>query len=292
MTQLRRALQGADEELIAAVPPGYQLRSDAVTVDLGLAEDLVRAGQLARKQDDAGTAAEHLRAALDLWRGETLSGLASETMAAEASKLEEWRLTVTEEYIDLKLAQGLGSEVITELTALVGHHPFRETLRAALMRALYGAGRQAEALEVYREGRAILAEELGVDPGPELRAAHDAILQGEPAAPAPRRPARTLPGHRPAPVEHRRVRRPRAGAGHDGPDLRRVPGRRGADLHRGDQHGRGREDGPGHTLGPPGGRALPRRAALHRPARLHRAGQPAHAGGRPRPVPAGARRPR
>ncbi|MBG0827802.1 winged helix-turn-helix domain-containing protein [Planomonospora sp. ID67723] len=185
VTQLRRALQGSDEELIAAVPPGYQLRSDTVTVDLRLAEDLVRAGHRARENDDAKTAAEYLRAALDLWRGETLSGLASETMAAEATKLEEWRLTLTEEYIDLKLALGLGSEVITELTVLVGCHPFRETLRAALMRALYSAGRQAEALEVYREGRAILAEELGVDPGPELRSAHDAILQGEPAAPAP-----------------------------------------------------------------------------------------------------------
>ncbi|MFC4057785.1 BTAD domain-containing putative transcriptional regulator [Planomonospora corallina] len=194
VTQLRRALHGSDGDLITAVPPGYQLQPDAAAVDLRTAEELVRTGRAAKERGDTADAAERLRAALDLWRGETLSGLGSEVMDAEAAKLEEWRLTVTEEYLDLKLALGLGSEVITELTTLVGVHPFRERLRAALMRALYSVGRQAEALEVYREGRAVLADELGVDPGPELRSTHDAILQGalpasSPAPPPPPRPS-------------------------------------------------------------------------------------------------------
>ncbi|GIH89456.1 BTAD domain-containing putative transcriptional regulator [Planobispora siamensis] len=198
VTQLRRVLRASGEELIAAVPPGYQLRPNAVTVDLSLAEELVRAGRRAREDDDPEAAAAHLRAALDLWRGETLSGLSSDTMAAEAARLEEWRLTVTEEYLDLKLARGLGGEVVTELATLVDLHPFRETLRATLMRALYAGGRQAEALEVYRQGRRILADELGVDPGPELQATHDAILHGElDSAPAPA-PRETAPAPVPA----------------------------------------------------------------------------------------------
>ncbi|MEU6738747.1 AfsR/SARP family transcriptional regulator [Streptosporangium sandarakinum] len=187
VTRLRRVLHGPGEQLVAAVPPGYQLRPEAVIVDLNTAEELVRAGRAAAEENDPATAAERLRSALDLWRGETLSGLDSDIMSTEAARLEEWRLGVIEEYLDLRLVHGLGGEVITELTDMVGRHPFRERLRATLMRALCGAGRQAEALDVYRQGRKLLADELGVDPGQDLRFTHDAILRGELAvSPAPR----------------------------------------------------------------------------------------------------------
>ncbi|GGP95377.1 AfsR/SARP family transcriptional regulator [Streptosporangium pseudovulgare] len=192
VTRLRRVLHGSGEQLVAAVPPGYQLRPEAVTVDLNTAEELVRAGRAAAEGNDPATAAERLRSALELWRGETLSGLDSDIMSAEAARLEEWRLGVIEEYLDLRLAHGLGGEVITELTDLVGRHPFRERLRATLMRALCAAGRQAQAMEVYHRGRALLADELGVDPGHELRSTYDAILRGRlgtgPSSP-PRPPA-------------------------------------------------------------------------------------------------------
>src|SRR4029453_5935151 len=104
-----------------------------------------------------------------LWRGPALSGLASNSLRSEAERLEEMRLQVLEDRVEADLGRGLAREVAAELPSLVAEHPFRERLRAQLMLALYRAGRRSDALEVYRETRALLANELGLEPSEELR---------------------------------------------------------------------------------------------------------------------------
>ncbi len=154
--------------------------------------DVDRFGRLA----DEGRYAE----ALAVWRGPALADLLYEPFAqAEAERLEERRLNVLEERIDADLAAGAGPELVPELERLVGEHPLRERLLAQLMVALYRAGRQATALEVYRRATRSLAEELGLEPGPRLRElerqilAHDPHLAATPRAEAPRAEA---PGRR------------------------------------------------------------------------------------------------
>jgi DNA-binding SARP family transcriptional activator/Tfp pilus assembly protein PilF len=126
-------------------------------------------------------AAALLRRALDLWRGAALSGLDSRELGAEARRLDEQRLTCLERRIDLDLALGRDQELVAELRALVAEHPLRERLHALLMRALYRSGRQAEALTTYREARALLVEELGIEPGAELAELEQAILRSDPS---------------------------------------------------------------------------------------------------------------
>ena len=121
------------------------------------------------------------RDALALWRGEALTDLVDEPFAAaEIRRLEELRLRATELAIDADLAAGRHAQVIGELDALVVQEPLRERLRAQRMLALYRAGRQADALEAYREARAALVE-LGIEPSDELHALHQAILEHDPA---------------------------------------------------------------------------------------------------------------
>ena len=135
------------------------------------------------------------REALALWRGEPLADVADEPFAAaEIRRLEDLRLRAAEMAIDADLEAGRHAEVIGELDALVAQHPLRERLHSRRMLALYRSGRQSEALEAYREARSALVEEIGVEPGAELRRLHDAILAQDPAldlqAPATRRRAR------------------------------------------------------------------------------------------------------
>jgi DNA-binding SARP family transcriptional activator/tetratricopeptide (TPR) repeat protein len=145
-----------------------------------------------------------LRAALALWRGPALSGMDSRVLRAAAAALDERRLTVAERLADLRLAAGeSGAEIAAELTPLVEAHPLRETLRSRLMVALQRCGRRADALAVYTRTRALLAAELGLDPGPELVRTHLRLLRAdpsldppEPVAPVPVgavRPPCTLP---------------------------------------------------------------------------------------------------
>ncbi|MFF7688487.1 BTAD domain-containing putative transcriptional regulator [Streptomyces syringium] len=192
VSQLRRVL-GRDSVL--RQPPGYRLRIDDGDVDADRFQDLVAR---ARATDDPRARAALLTEALGLWRGPAYADFADEEFARTAAlRLEEQRLTVLEEQAEARLAAGEHGALVGELTALVARHPLRERLRAAQLRALYRAGRQSEALASYDELRVRLAEELGLDPGPELTALHRSILGQAPdltAVPAPTaRPRAQLP---------------------------------------------------------------------------------------------------
>jgi DNA-binding SARP family transcriptional activator/tetratricopeptide (TPR) repeat protein len=176
---LRRRIPG----VIETDGPGYRIRLDGSTVDAAAF---------------AGLAAEptisSLTAALELWRGPALAGIDSRVLRAQAVTLDERRLAVTEALVELRLAAGEAAAVAVELPALITAHPLRETLRGQLMVALYRCGRQAEALAVYAETRALLAGDLGVEPGPELARLHQQVLRADPALdPAPARAPCTLP---------------------------------------------------------------------------------------------------
>src|SRR5215211_7468097 len=124
----------------------------------------------------------HLNQALGLWRGPALADFAAESFAhAEAARLDGRRLAALEERIEAQLALGLHAELVAELEQRATDHPLRERLWGQLMLALYRSGRQAEALGAYQRTRAMLAEELGIDPGPALQRLQRAILQQDPA---------------------------------------------------------------------------------------------------------------
>jgi DNA-binding SARP family transcriptional activator len=168
VSNLRKRL-GADR--IVTKAPGYSVRVEAQELDLDRFERL--AGEGGRPQ---------LLQALALWRGRPLEEFAHRRFAlSEIARLEERRLAVLEERIDADLALGGQAELIPELESLVAEHPLRERLRAQLMLALYRGGRQAEALEAYQAARNALVDELGIEPGHELRELHQAILRQDPA---------------------------------------------------------------------------------------------------------------
>jgi len=175
VSRLRRLL-GAD--VVVGKPPGYVLDVDADAVDAGRFERLVEAARGAHAAGDATDASELYRKALSLWRGPALlDALDIDTARAAATRLEELRLTAFEERVAADLELGRHHEVVGELQAAVAEHPLREGLRAALMLALYRSGRQADALAAYQDARRRLGDELGLDPGPELRELEAAILR-------------------------------------------------------------------------------------------------------------------
>ncbi|MFI0155066.1 BTAD domain-containing putative transcriptional regulator [Streptomyces lydicus] len=181
VSQLRRALDTAEpgaRKLVVTAPPGYRLDVAADALDAGRFTALTtRAHAAAGAQERAGL----LGAALDLWHGPAFAGFAEgDLIRPVAESLEEQRLTALEERAAARLELGEHALLAGELAGLVARHPLRERLRALQLTALYRAGRQSEALTAYGEIRALLAEELGVDPGPELAAAHRAILRQEP----------------------------------------------------------------------------------------------------------------
>ncbi|MEU0557990.1 BTAD domain-containing putative transcriptional regulator [Dactylosporangium sp. NPDC006015] len=176
VSQLRKALNDAEpgaRDLIESRPPGYRLRADDVDAD--------RFAALADATD-----VDRLGAALALWRGQAYADVADQEFArAEATRLTEQRLLVHERLAAARLARGEHDLVAAELAELVELHPLREGLRVLHMRALYAAGRQADALDSYAGLRERLADELGLDPGPELAALHRQILEQDPALTAP-----------------------------------------------------------------------------------------------------------
>ena len=180
VSRLRRALPG--EDVIVTREPGYLIRVEPDELDLLRFERLV-ADAWDRQPEDA---ARILREALALWRGPALADLERESFAqAEIRRLEELRLVAFERRIDADLALGRRAELVGELEALVRKHPYRETLRAQLMQALYGSGRQAEALDAYRETRRLLVDELGIEPSPGIQQLEQAILRQDPALDSP-----------------------------------------------------------------------------------------------------------
>ncbi|HEY4790964.1 MAG TPA: AfsR/SARP family transcriptional regulator, partial [Actinomycetes bacterium] len=161
VSALRRALGTAGAGLVVTRPPGYVLEADPGQVDAARFERLVAKAGRAAGDAAAGPLAE----ALGLWRGPALAEFADQPWAqAEAARLEELRLGAVEVLVELRLAAGDHTWLVGELEGLVAEHPTRERLRGQLMVALYRSGRQADALEVYQATRAVLAEELGIDP--------------------------------------------------------------------------------------------------------------------------------
>jgi DNA-binding SARP family transcriptional activator len=185
ISRLRREL-GPD--LLETRPPGYVLHVRPEQVDAQRFEAAVRAAA----QLPPAVRREHLEQALGLWRGPPLAEFAFERFAeTEIVRLEELRLAAVEARIEADLELGRHAEVVGELDGLVAAHPLRETLRRLLMLALYRSGRQAEALDVFADARARFVEELGIEPGPELRQLQADILRHEAglAAPGAARPA-------------------------------------------------------------------------------------------------------
>ncbi|MEU6213812.1 BTAD domain-containing putative transcriptional regulator [Streptomyces sp. NPDC047023] len=166
--------------LLVTESGGYAIRlRSAATLDLGVARGLATDAEGARAAGDRTLARTLLSRALDLWEGEPLAGVPGPHAETERTRLAEWRLQLLETRLDLDLEVGHHAEAVSELTALTAAHPLRERLRELLMLALYRSGRQAEALAVYADTRRLLADELGVDPRPELSALQQRILNAD-----------------------------------------------------------------------------------------------------------------
>jgi DNA-binding SARP family transcriptional activator len=199
--RLRRAL--GDHAAITYRPPGYLLTLAPDELDLLRFEGLVEQGRRALAAGDHRQAGPLLRQAIGLWQGPAFAGLHDVPLLhEEAARLAELRVAATEDLVDAELALGRDADLVAELRPLVDEHPLRERLRAQLMLALYRSGRQAEALEVFREARRVLVDELGIEPGAELRRLEHAMLTGDPALddrpdPVEAQPAATEPAVRP-----------------------------------------------------------------------------------------------
>jgi DNA-binding SARP family transcriptional activator/ABC-type branched-subunit amino acid transport system substrate-binding protein/DNA-binding beta-propeller fold protein YncE len=200
VSQLRKAL---GDGMLETHGRGYLLRTEPGQVDVERFAGLLERGRNQLESGEAREAADTLREALQLWRGPPLSDLAYESfIRSEIARLDELRLAALEERIEAELRLGGQAELVSELESLVRDHPLRERFRGQLMLSLYRAGRQAEALDAYQEGRTFLVEELGLEPGPGLRELERAILNHDPqleaSARAPRHPGlrRLLSGPR------------------------------------------------------------------------------------------------
>jgi DNA-binding SARP family transcriptional activator/class 3 adenylate cyclase len=206
VSRLRKALREAGQDgVLLTRPPGYLLSVEPLSVDAARFEALLRKGREQTKGGDHAGAAETLREALALWRGPALVDVLDAPAArAEATRLEEARLAATEERVEADLACGRHGELAAELEALTRDHPLRERLWAQRMVALYRCGRQAEALRAYQQLRAILGEELGLEPSAVLSGLETAILRHapeldwRPTQPTPSSP--TSPPPLPAPA--------------------------------------------------------------------------------------------
>jgi YVTN family beta-propeller protein len=183
VSQLRKVL-GAG--FLVTCGHGYQLVLEPQQLDLGCFERLLDDGRALLAGGDAKRASEVLRAALGLWRGPPLADFASEPFAeVEIARLSELRLAALEERIEADLALGRHGELVPELGALVRANPLRERVHAQLMLALYRSGRQAEALDAYRQARKTLVEGLGLEPGRRLQELERAILSQDPTLDLP-----------------------------------------------------------------------------------------------------------
>jgi DNA-binding SARP family transcriptional activator/WD40 repeat protein len=172
--RLRKAL-GAS--VIETQAPGYRLVTAVDAIDAHRFEELIRIGRTAAVNGAPARAARSLRDALQLWRGDPFEELAGWAPAeAEAARLGELRRVAAEELVDAELACGRHAECVAELESMVAAEPLRERRWAMLMLAFYRCGRQADALRAYQRARATLVEELGIEPGPELRALEQAVV--------------------------------------------------------------------------------------------------------------------
>src|SRR5512133_553714 len=174
ISRVRRALGPAGQDLLVTRAPGYVLAVAPGHVDAGRFEQLVAEGRRLAERGAPGAAARFAQA-LALWRGPPLADFAYQDFAqTEIARLEEARLAAQEDWIEAQLADGYHAQLVGEL--------------AQLMLALYRSGRQADALTLYRQGRAVLDEELGLDPSPTLRQLEQAILTQDPTLTVAGRP--------------------------------------------------------------------------------------------------------
>ena len=191
VSRLRKALDGAGEGILITRGHGYELRIASGELDVDRFRALLEDGRAALAANEPDKAADTLGKALALWRGPPLADFTYESFAQDdIARLEELRLAALEERIEADLARGRHDAVVQELDALVARDPLRERLRGQLMLALYRSGRQAEALEVYRDTRRTFADELGLEPSPRLQQLERAILSHDQAVQAPARRSR------------------------------------------------------------------------------------------------------
>ncbi|WP_067457484.1 BTAD domain-containing putative transcriptional regulator [Actinomadura macra] len=188
VSRLRRGL--GDAGLVEGHPAGYRLAVERDAVDAHVFERLAGDGREALAAGDHARAAGLLKDALGLWRGPALADVDAPFAAVWVVRLEERRVAVAEDRAEAEIGLGAPGAVVAELRELVDRHPLRERARALLMRALYGDGRQAEALALFEEGRRLLADELGADPSREMADAHLAILRGDAVPREAARPVR------------------------------------------------------------------------------------------------------
>ncbi|HEX3780208.1 MAG TPA: BTAD domain-containing putative transcriptional regulator [Pseudonocardiaceae bacterium] len=187
---LRRSLEPrrsrwSPGDLLTGDRVGYVLRLAPGALDAERFDELRHQAHGRLEGHDPARAVEDLNAALALWRGNALSGVPGPFAETVRERLGELRLVTTESWGAAMLAAGGQPELATELASLVRAYPLRESLRASLMVALYWSGRHVEALEVFREARRALVNELGIEPGPALRKVHEQILAGDPALDPP-----------------------------------------------------------------------------------------------------------
>jgi DNA-binding SARP family transcriptional activator/tetratricopeptide (TPR) repeat protein len=182
VSRLRRALEpdrlaGSKKSMLVRAPPGYRLDIAIDAVDSRRFEQLAHEGSRALEHGDSERAAGLLERALSLWRGEALADLRWLGVAqAEAIRLDQIRLRAVEELFEAQLALGRHESVVVEAGSVLAGEPYRERLRGLLMLALYRCHRQVDALRVYSEGRAVLADELGLEPSPAIQQLEDDIL--------------------------------------------------------------------------------------------------------------------
>ncbi|RSM72066.1 SARP family transcriptional regulator [Amycolatopsis sp. WAC 01375] len=181
VSRLRARFEGLE---IERDPHGYRLVVEPGDLDLLSFREAVAAGKAVARAGDPAAAAGHYRRALAEWRGPVLSGLHIPRLDADVARLESERLAAFEDCVDAELSDGRHGELTGELQAMITEHPLRERLAAQLMVALHRAGRQADSLAVHRDLRATLVEELGVEPGAEVRRVHAAVLRGEDPVPS------------------------------------------------------------------------------------------------------------
>jgi DNA-binding SARP family transcriptional activator len=192
LSALRRALEPdrpsrAPSALLvsAGANSGYMLRLEPGTLDCDRAEQLRERARIARSSGDLHGAVVQLQSALRLWRGLPFDGISCPFVAGERARVDELRLATVESLADALIALGRNDDAVAELSPVVRQQPLRERPRALLMTALYGAGRKADALEVFEDARRVLVDELGIEPGPELRELHRDLIADKPTAPSP-----------------------------------------------------------------------------------------------------------
>ncbi len=176
-SRIRRRL--GPEVPLVRISSGYRLNASQISCDYTEFANRSQNGLRALRAQQYESACEQLRSALALWRGDALTDVTEELVAAERPQLEELRLEALEAWIEAELILGRHRQLVPELTRLVAGHPMRERFRALLMTALYRSERQAEAMSLYLDGRRLLAEELGVEPGRLLARTYQAVLSGE-----------------------------------------------------------------------------------------------------------------